>query len=51
VRAGRIDPCVGEVRSFAEIGAAHQDMSEGRLAPGNTVVLVGAATADDGVTG
>jgi crotonyl-CoA carboxylase/reductase len=51
VRAGRIDPCLGEVRSFAEVGAAHQDMNEGKLAPGNTVVLVGAATADDGVTG
>jgi crotonyl-CoA carboxylase/reductase len=42
VRAGRIDPCLGEVRPFTEVGVAHQDMNDGRLSPGNTVVLVGA---------
>ncbi|MCE0763757.1 crotonyl-CoA carboxylase/reductase [Pseudonocardia kujensis] len=50
VRAGRIDPCVGEVRAFDQVGAAHQDMHEGRLAHGNTVVLVGATSADEGAT-
>lgn len=43
VRARRIDPCLGEVRDFHQLGQAHQDMMEGKLAPGNTVVLVGAA--------
>ncbi|QEX20198.1 crotonyl-CoA carboxylase/reductase [Hypericibacter adhaerens] len=43
VRAKRIDPCVGEVRSFDQIGQAHQDMMNGKLALGNTTFLVGAA--------
>jgi len=42
VRAGRIDPCVGEVRGFDQVGQAHQDMMEGKLAHGNTTILVGA---------
>lgn len=42
VRAGRIDPCMGEVRSFDQIGQAHQDMMLGKLAHGNTTILVGA---------
>lgn len=41
---GRIDPCMGEVRSFDQVGQAHQDMMEGKLAHGNTCILVGAAT-------
>lgn len=45
VRAGRIDPCLGDVRPFAEVGQCHQDMHEGRLGHGNTVVLVGAEDA------
>jgi crotonyl-CoA carboxylase/reductase len=48
VRAGAIDPCVGEVRAFTEVGRAHQDMSEGRLRHGNTVILVGAGSASAG---
>jgi crotonyl-CoA carboxylase/reductase len=43
VRAGRIDPCMGEVRNFDQIGQAHQDMMQGKLAHGNTTILVGAA--------
>lgn len=42
VCAGRIDPCMGEVRSFDQIGQAHQDMMNGKLAHGNTTILVGA---------
>lgn len=42
VRAGRIDPCMGEVRDFDQVGQAHQDMMEGKLAHGNTTILVGA---------
>jgi crotonyl-CoA carboxylase/reductase len=48
VRAGRIDPCLGQVRPFTEVGAAHQDMNDGRLGHGNTVVLVGADSTDAG---
>jgi crotonyl-CoA carboxylase/reductase len=43
VRSGRIDPCMGEVRSFDQVGQAHQDMMNGNLAHGNTTILVGAA--------
>ena len=43
VCAGKIDPCMGEVRSFDQVGQAHQDMMEGKLAHGNTTILVGAA--------
>jgi crotonyl-CoA carboxylase/reductase len=43
VRDGRIDPCMGEVRPFDQVGQAHQDMMEGKLAHGNTTILVGAA--------
>ncbi len=50
VYAGRIDPCMGEVRSFDQIGQAHQDMMEGKLAHGNTTILVGAAKAGLGVS-
>ena len=39
----RIDPCLGEVRPFDQVGKAHQDMMEGKLAHGNTAILVGAA--------
>jgi crotonyl-CoA carboxylase/reductase len=47
VRAGEIDPCLGEVRPFTEVGQAHQDMSNGVLTHGNTVILVGATSAMD----
>lgn len=43
VRSGRIDPCLGEVRGFDQVGQVHQDMMEGKLAHGNAVVLVGAS--------
>lgn len=39
----RINPCLGEVRPFDQVGKAHQDMMEGKLAHGNTTILVGAA--------
>ncbi len=42
VRAGRIDPCLGRLLGFEEIGQAHQDMDEGRLGLGNAAALVGA---------
>lgn len=42
VIANRIDPCMGEVRSFDQVGQAHQDMMNGKLAHGNTTILVGA---------
>ena len=42
VRSGAIDPCLGQVLAFEEIGEAHQQMAEGRLPFGNTAVLVGA---------
>lgn len=42
VRAGKIDPCVGRVISFDEIGAAHAAMGRGEDVFGNTTVLVGA---------
>jgi crotonyl-CoA carboxylase/reductase len=42
VCAGRIDSCLGEVRSFDQVGRAHQDMMNGKLAHGNTTILVGA---------
>lgn len=43
VRSGCIDPCLGEVRGFDQIGQTHQDMMEGKLAHGNTAILVGAS--------
>jgi crotonyl-CoA carboxylase/reductase len=39
----KIDPCLGEVYAFAEIGKAHYDMEEGKVVFGNRVALVGAA--------
>src|SRR5262249_2554629 len=43
-----IGPGLGDVRRFDEIGQVHQDMMEGRLPNGNTVVLVGADSAHSG---
>jgi crotonyl-CoA carboxylase/reductase len=48
VREGVIDPCVGQVVGFEEVGAVHAAMAEGTLPPGNTVVLVNAAEAGQG---
>lgn len=42
VRDGRVDPCLGHVYTFAEVGQAHHDMGEGKDVFGNRVVLIGA---------
>ena len=42
VIAGKIDPCLGDVYSFEDIGAAHAGMEEGDANLGNRVALVGA---------
>jgi len=42
VRAGRIDPCLGKVYGFDQVGQAHHDMESGKETFGNRVVLVGA---------
>lgn len=39
---GRIDPCLSQTFDFAEIGSAHQLMSENRHPEGNMAALVGA---------
>ncbi|MEE9491213.1 MAG: crotonyl-CoA carboxylase/reductase [Dehalococcoidia bacterium] len=41
---GNIDPCLGKVYSFEDIGKAHTDMEEGQTVFGNRVALVGAST-------
>lgn len=38
---GEIDPCLGQVFGFEEVGEAHQLMYEGRHQPGKMVILVG----------
>ena len=48
---GVIDPCLGQVSSFDEIGEVHQQMAEGRLAFGNAAILIGAPTAGLGASG
>jgi crotonyl-CoA carboxylase/reductase len=40
---GKLDPCLGEVYSFTEIGRAHHDMAAGKEVFGNRVALVGAS--------
>jgi crotonyl-CoA carboxylase/reductase len=45
---GAIDPVLGRVMGFDEIGQAHQDMADGVHAHGNTAILVGASDADAG---
>ena len=37
-----IDPCLGAVYAFEEIGQAHYDMEQGKSVNGNRVALVGA---------
>ena len=39
---GKIDPCLGKIYSFEDIGQAHYDMEAGRVVFGNRVALVGA---------
>ncbi|WP_082844406.1 crotonyl-CoA carboxylase/reductase [Nocardia salmonicida] len=41
--SGRLDPCLGKVYAFDEIGQAHQDMVDGRQAYGNSAVRIGAS--------
>jgi crotonyl-CoA carboxylase/reductase len=41
---GKIDPCVGKVYTFEDIGKAHFDMQEGQTVFGNRVALVGASS-------
>ncbi|MGH2610039.1 MAG: crotonyl-CoA carboxylase/reductase, partial [Tepidiformaceae bacterium] len=36
-----IDPCMGRVLRFEDVGRAHQDMKDGTAAHGNTAILVG----------
>jgi crotonyl-CoA carboxylase/reductase len=40
---GKIDPCLGDLYRFEEIGQAHEDMEHGRGALGKRVALIGAA--------
>ena len=40
---GKIDPCLGQVYTFDQIGQAHYDMEQGEHVIGNRVALVGAA--------
>jgi crotonyl-CoA carboxylase/reductase len=39
---GKIDPCLGQVYAFEEIGQAHYDMEQGKSVLGNRVALIGA---------
>jgi crotonyl-CoA carboxylase/reductase len=39
----KIDPCLGQVYAFEDLGQAHFDMEEGKEVFGNRVVLVGAS--------
>jgi len=42
VHEGKINPCLGQVYSFEEIGQAHYEMEQGKVVFGNRVALVGA---------
>ncbi len=48
VRSGQVDPCLGQVYSFEDIGLAHKEMEEGKQVLGNRVALVGAKSAGMG---
>ena len=39
----KLDPCLGEVYAFEDIGKAHYDMEEGKAVFGNRVALVSAS--------
>lgn len=45
---GKIDPCLGDVYAFEDIGKAHHDMEEGKVVFGNRVALVGAPEPGSG---
>jgi crotonyl-CoA carboxylase/reductase len=44
---GLLDPCLGSVYEFDQIGLAHQDMLDGAQALGNTAARVGASRQGD----
>jgi crotonyl-CoA carboxylase/reductase len=48
VRREVIDSCLGKVRPFSEIAAAHEAMARGEEVFGNAVCLVGAAAPGHG---
>ncbi len=45
---GVIDPVLGQVLPFDQVGCAHQEMADGRLPRGNTAILVGATASGQG---
>ncbi|MGY2004429.1 crotonyl-CoA carboxylase/reductase [Blastococcus sp. SYSU DS1024] len=49
VRSGTIDPVLGKVVAFAELGAVHAAMGRGEDVFGNVAVLLGAAEPGSGV--
>jgi crotonyl-CoA carboxylase/reductase len=51
VRREIIDPCLGKLRPFSEIPAAHEAMAKGEDVFGNAVCLVGAAAPGQGREG
>jgi crotonyl-CoA carboxylase/reductase len=51
VREGKLDPCLGQVVDFDQIGRVHSEMASGALPPGNTVALVNAAAPGLGAKG
>jgi crotonyl-CoA carboxylase/reductase len=44
----KIDPCLGQVYNFEDIGQAHYDMEQGKSVLGNRVALVGATELGQG---
>lgn len=48
VRDGKIDPAVGRVLPLDEVPRAHAEMGRGEEVFGNTVILLGAATPEQG---
>ena len=42
---GKLDPCLGQLYAFDNIGQAHYDMQQGKTVLGNRVALVGAPEA------
>ena len=51
VVAGKIDPCLGELYSFDDIGKAHAAMESGQVVFGSRVALVGAPSPGMGKNG
>jgi crotonyl-CoA carboxylase/reductase len=44
IQSGHLDPCLGKLYDFEQIGAAHQEMADGVDVFGNRAALVGAPT-------